>query len=396
MEKRRHIITKVANNHNYKEINHLTSDVKKSHKQFLISRMEKAKPQKNIFCIERNNNSIYNASIINTMNNKIKNIGLFSSITSKPKTKREKKPHLSDYFKQGKIIVKTRSSKTYQTQFFVQKNVDFKVLSHRTKKKNFLKKEDTGIMKRSDTSSNYKIQDGSELFFLGKIKKKINSPPPTEVSKYEKIVCQTSRGPTPKFHSIFNHKYNLKKKSNKLDDFNIEKLVEIGETYANKWKPISSFNQRINTSNIKKASLTEFNNEIDEKDDKKEIKQRINYKKVIHVQISRKRIDINKNNNSSNKLNCNVDKSEYGKSFQNKINKGLCFSKDNLLENKKVKRDDKNKIVFASNKNFKTSNLISNKISENRYYGYDDRHNLEGSTLINHSYFESLYSKKAK
>ena len=30
-----------------------------------------------------------------------------------------------------------------------------------------------------------------------------------------------------------------------------------------------------------------------------------------------------------------------------------------------------------------------------RYYGFDDRHNLEGNVINNHTYYESVYSKKS-
>ena len=70
----------------------------------------------------------------------------------------------------------------------------------------------------------------------------------------------------------------------------------------------------------------------------------------------------------------------------------------NNRNNKKKIEQNKNwqiliNIYINKSNNKYIKNLIKNNKSKN-YYGYGDRHNLEDN-INNHSYYESLYYKKA-
>ena len=54
---------------------------------------------------------------------------------------------------------------------------------------------------------------------------------------------------------------------------------------------------------------------------------------------------------------------------------------------------DNKKILIDINGDRTNNKYKNNDKQKNRYYGYDDRHNLE-DTINNHTYYESLHSKK--
>jgi hypothetical protein len=81
----------------------------------------------------------------------------------------------------------------------------------------------------------------------------------------------------------------------------------------------------------------------------------------------------------------------------------VIYNNNKIEENKNIKREAneeenyKNKKYTKINNN-NTNNQISKRISDKNfksknYYGYDDVNNVEGA-INNHSYFESVYSRK--
>ena len=78
------------------------------------------------------------------------------------------------------------------------------------------------------------------------------------------------------------------------------------------------------------------------------------------------------------------------------LKKGLSNVGENYA--KKWSKNINNNNSNSNNTNNNNVNQIPKKnydknIKAKRYYGYDDRNNLEG-TINNHSYFESVYTKK--
>ena len=156
------------------------------------------------------------------------------------------------------------------------------------------------------------------------------------------------------------------------------------------------------------------------------------YQQIIPKKtIPKKKIDINKNDNQNYSTNNNhknnkiLEKKKYitMKNMENNIQnelstKVLLTEEDNALPNKNVVQPIKPTIKKASintnnaeeNSNIKynknntgTNNTKSNNQNDKKYtykefkiknyYGYDERHNLEGP-INNHSYYVSVYSRK--
>jgi hypothetical protein len=239
------------------------------------------------------------------------------------------KINLNKYFNITEAQLPKKSLKKYQCQYLDVENRDnFRVLSYRPEDYETDYNKENG---KSKLIQIFKKQEASELFFPSK---RTKSPPsPLNSNKKEKDKSLSFyQTPTLKFQSFFgsfmrtkNNKNSNQSKStskckvNQLEDFNIEKLIEIGDNQSNKWNNILAFGNKIKTlkkkNRMKKLKTQEnlrfrvnTDNDIDlEAQEIKQPTQRIqrieldkkeynalrshnNYKKIVyHGQIKRKR-----------------------------------------------------------------------------------------------------------
>ena len=141
--------------------------------------------------------------------------------------------------------------------------------------------------------------------------------------------------------------------------------------------------------------------------------------------LQKKKIDLNLNDNQNYSINNNqkindfAEKNKYitlinrdssnNNNIQNDLSKKIIITEEDNLNNKNIIQQIKPTIKKATinstnqednfnnyntNNNNKSFKKFSNKdFKTKNYYGYDERHNLEG-TINNHSYYVSVYSRK--
>ena len=356
-----------------------------------------------LFSYEKNNISFYQSKQLSSIDKKYP-ISSHNIICTKFPISKEKqrvrspistKINLTEYFNQKENQIKKRSIKTYQNKFDIQKSIHFNVLSH---KKDDIDEED--VEEDYAFQNNYILrkQYAGGLFFPSK---KARSPLPSNYSMEGWNKLMTYQTPTLKFQSFFGtfnqENGGAKKKKNKLEDFNIDKLIEIGDNYNIKWKPISAFSKnsvdiKLNNKLLKNhKSFTKRSKNINNL----QFKLSTNVKKISHVQIKRKK---NTNelktpkNNKTISIKCLKKKDNNEKGDKNRVIINISNKdKDNKVDKKfdpKVSAE-RRKIIFGG-----YNNNVKINFKEKRYYGYDDRHNLESNMILNHSYYESIYTKK--
>ena len=270
--------------------------------------------------IENNNeNSIQNFSYnysdaignnkynIRTLNNNI-----YQNINNYNKEKTEKINLREHLIKKSKR--KKRLTKSYKRQYNLQKRDDFNVLSYKQPE------NDSDINYKNNNKNKiiqlYKKQGVEEMFFPSK-----RTHSPSILKKRNKIkekyLAQTLKN--QKFFGSFNNnnskegkmvKSSSKTKINQLNDFNIDKLKEIGDKYANLYKPVlpleknmnnilhinkikkNKFQVPINTYNnvfnYSKYSKRTYNPNLDE--NKENIPVYINEKRVATKKVYKKKI----------------------------------------------------------------------------------------------------------
>ena len=326
---------------------------------------------------------------------------------------------LNTYFniKQAELQLPSRTLKKYKAQYLdVEKSDNFKVLSYRPED------YETDInrpKKNSKVIQIFKKQEASELFFPSK--RAISPPSPSSSSKNSSKILEKKidnnkyqsfyQTPTLKFQSFFGSfmqpkkakyinqaKSTSKSRINQLNDFNIEKLIEIGDNKSNKFGNILSFGKKIkslkNRNRIKKKliekenkkykSRTEINmNEatqtpiqriqLDTKDYNLMRKININNKKIVyHGQIKRKR---NINQTLSTYPNKNEDNNEINNNINKPNKQNQSLNKNNtVIKNRRVSNSNNNiigniakKKITKSNPKFQGSNFFyqsqNNKVS---------------------------------
>ena len=164
-----------------------------------------------------------------------------------------KRIYLDNYMNQKDDQIPKRTINSIRNQFNIQKRDNFNVLSYRPED------YDSDCQKiKGKIIQIFKKQDAVELFIPNK---RASSPPASRHSggkKQEKL--RSYQTPTLKFQSFFGsftkqkhskinsqNKYASKKRKNQLEDYNIDKLIEIGDNYENKYTPILSFGRKINS-----------------------------------------------------------------------------------------------------------------------------------------------------
>ena len=241
------------------------------------------------------------------------------------------------------------------------------------------------------------------------------------------------------YHGQITRKKNIK---------NAKTISDQNKDYNSQNKGLEDINKNIhNINNEKKYIINNINNnypnniinsikfkKINAKPNSKSREFFFNRNKVnsLYQQISpkkplqKKKIDININDNQNFSINHNhninkiMEKNKFitmmniDNKIQNDFSKKILLTEeDNIMPNKNVIQHIKPTIKkakfntniiedkFNNKYNKKNSGNIkkqNNKISNNEfkvknYYGYDERHNLEGP-INNHSYFVSVYSRK--
>ena len=334
---------------------------------------------------------------------------------------------LNKYFniKQAELHLPSRTLKKYKAQYLdVEKSDNFKVLSYRPED------YETDINKPKKNSKIiqvFKKQEASELFFPSKRARSPPSPPTSaknSTKKLEKKIDNNKfqsfyQAPTLKFQSFFGSfmqtkkaknlnqaKSTSKSRVNQLHDFNIEKLIEIGDNKSNKFGNILSFGKKIKSlknrhkikkkliekENMKYKARTEINTndetqtpiqriQIDSKDYNlmRRANNNTNKKLVCHVQIKRKRNIINNQN-----LNTNPNKIEQNNKIDNNINKQYKHNQS-LNKNNTV---SKSRRVNTSNNNT-DENIARKKITKSNpkiqgsNFFYQSQNNKVNTTPIN-------------
>ena len=206
---------------------------------------------------------------------------------------------------------------------------------------------------------------------------------------------------------------NENKKSQKinLNEFNIDKLIEIGEKYFNKQKPLSSlgsiFNKKLLFPNKKTKNIfnkiptpskkcTSVERRASQGIKKRLSRSRLTKKaKLVEGKIFITRLN-NCNQIHSKKLK-DIKKNNSMINIRYESGEKLVKNKENVEPNANMrKRSKEHKIILDKkieekvSKDKKNNNDIGKRV---KLFGYDDRHNLEEGSLSNHSYFESKQLK---
>ena len=394
----------------------------------------------------------------------------------------------------------TKSCKRY---FNIQKKDDFNVLSY--KQPEYDTDISTTIANRNKIIQIYKKQGVDKIFLPSK-----RTHSPNIIGNKRKI--EKYQIHTLKYQSFFGSfntskprkiiKSVSKRTINQLHDFNIDKLIEIGDKYAvmhkailplgkimnnnilnfnpnrarkNRYKiPINTYNNCFNYSKYSKIKTNNNDNSYLEEDKENimannqsgqnRLSKKIMYKnttnntknresekisetvrKYLSFKNEGKNSDIKNNNNflessivirrRNNNINNNnrtfiksqksfdktglfdcdyenqndiIPKKKVQKIIKN-LNEDLDIDNNSIKEIKQKKNDDRKENIVKKRKRLsigdnkkilidingdRTNNKYKNNDKQkNRYYGYDDRHNLE-DTINNHTYYESLHSKK--
>ena len=412
---------------------------------------------------------------------------------------------------------KKRITKSCRRQYNVQKRDNFNVLSYKQSDEEdseikFLKPDNKKIIHI------YKKQGVDEIFFPSK-----RTHSPSVPSQKEKI-SQKYKTHTLKYQSFFGTFNSTKpeqkikslsrKRINEIKDFNIDKLIEIGDKYANMRHPglplgkimnnnilclnrikKNKYQIPINTNNncfnyskyskrtfntstyndenkeniplqnrvikklitknkIKKSKLPIIDNERDENQkisNENTVRKYLNFRNenqnynninddnannssvIIRRRNKNNNTFLRKQNSFDKNMNMNELLEEIPKRKFQKISGDLRINSNNninpnyIILNKnrkviKINNDNKKEKIITdendngqNNRNYRKNieknnreilidinvskkfnkyrNIQMNQNKTKRYYGYDDRHNLE-DTINNHSYYESLYSNK--
>ena len=394
----------------------------------------------------------------------------------------------------------TKSCKRY---FNIQKKDDFNVLSY--KQPEYDTDISTTLANRNKIIQIYKKQGVDKIFLPSK-----RTHSPNIIGNKRKI--EKYQIHTLKYQSFFGSfntskprkiiKSVSKRTINQLHDFNIDKLIEIGDKYAvmhkailplgkimnnnilnfnpnrarkNRYKiPINTYNNCFNYSKYSKIKTNNNDNSYLEEDKENimannqsgqnRLSKKVMYKnttnntknresekisetvrKYLSFKNEGKNSDIKNNNNflessivirrRNNNINNNnrtfiksqksfdktglfdcdyenqndiIPKKKVQKIIKN-LNEDLDIDNNSIKEIKQKKNDDRKENIVKKRKRLsigdnkkilidingdRTNNKYKNNDKQkNRYYGYDDRHNLE-DTINNHTYYESLHSKK--
>ena len=164
----------------------------------------------------------------------------------------------------SKIKKPKRTIKSYQKQYNIQKGDNFNMLSYRPMECN---SDNNMNLNKGKTKTNqiYKKQEVDEICYPSK---KTYSTQTTIQKENGKKKYQTHSLKYQSFFGSFNGyknsrvtKSTSKMKINQLNEFNIDKLIEIGDKYANLKKPVLPLGKIMN-NNIMYHNKVKYNNKI--------------------------------------------------------------------------------------------------------------------------------------
>ena len=326
----------------------------------------------NDFMTERNNlkpsNNISNEKDINMHSNRNKIISF------------NKKIDIDEHLDQTDEKVQRRALNSFKNQLDVQKSINFNVLSNRP--------EDY------DSYSNknqifHKLDIGKTNFPFNRIQTPVSSRYLKE-KKEKKIL--SNQIPTLKFQSFFgcfngekSNKISSKAKSNSkiknihLEEYNLDKLIEIGDNYEKKMIPILNFGKKI--KNIKKKiklknnlikknselikNIQKINNirDIDNKIQNNIINGNQDKREISYI----KEIEIPNDGPGDNINNINTENDKTILSAKKFVYHGQIKRKRNIINNDKAYTNNENSKMININNN---NNNISNSFSYKKYKIY--------------------------
>ena len=234
---------------------------------------------------------------------------------------------LNNYLTQSCNKVPKRTIIQQQSEYDVEKSDNFNVISNRSRKSEFKNHKKGGKIIKI-----VQKKEANEFFYQNKRSKPLLSPCPLN-KKEEKSKALTSKKPTLKSRRFYrtqkNEKNNEEKKENRtlskrkrneLEDYNIEKLIEIGDNNSNKYKNILSFGRKINSIKNKNSNNNENNLTFDTIVNKPSIKKKLN-------ELGNKKGYLNnkkkiRKSNINNAINKSKDKKYIIKKIINRV-KGL-------------------------------------------------------------------------
>ena len=273
-------------------------------------------------------------------------------------TKSNQRICLDTFLRQKSNQVPKRTIKAYQNQFDVEKSDNFNVLSYRPED------SDSNYVKTDSKSKNkgiFKKKDVAELFYPNK-HQPAQSPPSSINSSTKKEQLRSYQTPTLKYQSFFGSytmqksknnnqaKSTSKRKINQLEDFNIDKLIEIGDNFG-KMKNILSFGKKINNIKNKNKNIKYYN-------EKEKIINKIKTKKSVNKnQIKKGEITNNMKDSQNKQENGEVngnssDKTVIAKKivYHGQIKRKRNFINNKTLNNLNNETNNQNKINGESNK----------------------------------------------
>ena len=323
--------------------------------------------------------------------------------TSNPKI------NLNKYFNISEEPLPQKSLRKYQDQYLDVENRDnFRVLSYRPEDYETDYNKENG---KSKLIQIFKKQEASELFFPSK---RTKSPPsPINSSRKEKDKSLSFyQAPTLKFQSFFgsfmrpkmDKNSNLAKSTskcrvNQLEDFNIEKLKEIGDNKSNKWNNILAFGNKIKSlkkkNRMKKLKTEEYirykvKTEYDINEENQEKTQPI--QRIQKIQ----RIELDKKDYNALRTHNNFKKKVYHGQIKRKRNIQQNQVMNTSLNEKKI---EKNKIItqnYTSEQNNQNMNKDNFVIRTRRLNTSTNNNNIKinPNNYVNKSSNSSKIKKK--
>ena len=263
--------------------------------------------------------------------------------------------------------VPQRTIKTYQNQFDVEKSDNFNVLSYRPED------YESDCMKTDSKSKIiqfFKKEDAGELFYPSKRAKSPLSPLSSINSTEKKENLLSYQTPTLKFQSFFGSytkpthfknnnqtKSTSKIKKNQLEDFNIDKLIEIGDNFSNKWNNILSFGKKIKNIKNKHKNNLNYYSENEKNKTKKNTNSSngLNNQKGNLLEITK--ISPQKKENEEEIVKNIIDNQE------KKIMRKKIVYHGQIKRKKNIKNDKP--IVNNKNKDMNTQNKLNEDINKN-------------------------------
>ena len=284
---------------------------------------------------------------------------------------KEKRVNLNEHFnkKQNKTHKPKRTIKSCKkNQFNVEKSDNFNVLSYRP------------IEYESDINANqdnskiiqiYKKQDVDEIFYPSKRTHSPLQKVQTSISKEKTEKYQTNSLRHQSFFGSFNSlKHSKQAKStsrinvNQLEDFNIDKLIEIGDKYANLCEPVLPLGKIMNNNIIYFGNkIKNFRNKIpinkNSYNYNNEFKSDSEYTKVNKKKFMNQNYECDETKVNDLNMN-NLSKTKDSK----RVTKKIISKKHMKNQNKKPDNKDSNneEIIIKKNLNFNTEVCETNDL----------------------------------